>query len=118
EKVMDLAPELLDRLTLHLIPGLGPKLTASLVERFGSAANALRADASQLSEVPHIGANLAGKLRQAMDRVDVQAELTRMQEKGVALLQLGVPPYPAVLATIHDPPNLLYLRGQLEPRDQ
>ena len=115
---MDLAPEMLDLLALHLIPGLGPKLTTALLERFGSAAKVLQADAGQLSEVPHIGANLAGKLRRAMDQLDVQAELDRIQEKGVSLLRLGTPPYPPILATIHDPPGLLYLRGTLETRDQ
>jgi len=115
---MELTPEMLDLLALRLVPGLGPKLTAALQERFGSAANVLRADANQLSAVPHIGSNLAGKLRQAMNQVDIQAELTRMQEKGVSLLRLGVPPYPAILATIPDPPGLLYVRGHLEPRDE
>jgi DNA processing protein len=110
--------ELLELLALHLVPGLGPRLTASLLERFGSAANVFKADVSQLSEVPHIGDNLAGKLRQAISRVDVQAELTRMKEKDVTLLQRGVPPYPEPLATIADPPGLLYMRGNLEPRDR
>jgi DNA processing protein len=115
---MELTPDMLDLLALHLIPGLGPKLTAALLERFGSAADVLRADANQLSAVPHIGSNLAGKLRQAMNQVEVQAELARMQEKDVSLLRLGVPPYPAILATIPDPPGLLYVRGNLEPRDE
>src|SRR5260370_12671764 len=115
---MEISQEQLELLSLHLIPGLGPKLTGSLLERFGSAAHVLQADAGQLSEVPHIGPNLASKLRQAMNQVDVQAELARMREKGVSLLPLGAPPYPAVLATISDPPGLLYIRGNLEPRDQ
>jgi DNA processing protein len=115
---MDLSPETLELLALHLVPGLGPKLTAALLERFGSAARVFQADAAQLSEVPHIGPNLAGKLRQSMKKIDVQAELARMLEKGVSLLCLGTPPYPAALATIPDPPGLLYMRGNLEPRDQ
>lgn len=116
--LMNLSPETLDLLALHLVPGLGPKLTAALLERFGSAAQALRADANELSGVPHIGPNLAGKLRTAMQKVDVHAELARMEEKGVSLLCLGTSAYPATLATIHDPPGLLYMRGSLEQRDR
>src|SRR6516225_3930252 len=107
------SPEMLDLLALHLVPGLGPKLTAALLERFGSAAKVLQADAGELSEAPHIGANLAGKLRKAMEKIDVQAELARMKDKDVSLLCLGKPSYPAVLATIPDPPGLLYVRGNL-----
>src|SRR5437899_735322 len=52
-----------------------------------------------------------------MDQVDVAAELARMEEHGVRLLRRGTPPYPAALETIAVPPDFLYLRGTLEPRD-
>ncbi len=114
---MDLSADKLDLLALHLVPGLGPRLTMALLERFGSAAAVLRAAASQLGQVPRIGANLADKLRQAMDRVDVAAELERMQQHQVQLLFLGEPDYPAALASIDDPPRLLYVCGSLTPAD-
>src|SRR5260370_19891041 len=57
-----------DLLALHLVPGLGPRLTAALLRRFGTAAAVLQATAGELQEVPHIGANLAGALCQAMRR--------------------------------------------------
>jgi len=115
---MELSPDLRDMLALHLVPNLGPKLTAALLERFGSAAGALRAGSAQLQEVPHIGDKLAHKLRQAMDQLDVAAELARMAEHGVSLLQRGKPGYPVVLANISGAPELLYVKGSLEPRDQ
>ena len=33
---MDLSREEREQLALHLVPGIGPKLTAALLERFGS----------------------------------------------------------------------------------
>src|SRR5262245_7779720 len=104
-------------LTLHLVPGLGPRLTAALLERFGSAEAVLRADATRLREVPHVGDKLAGAIREALARADVEGELRRMDEHHVRLVALGTPEYPAPLATIPDPPHLLYVRGTLEPRD-
>ena len=50
-----LAPDVLDHLALALVPGLGPKLTAALLERFGTPAAARRATAAQLRAIPHIG---------------------------------------------------------------
>jgi DNA processing protein len=106
-----------DLLALHLVPGLGPRLTAALLERFGSARAVLQASAGQLQQVPHIGAKLAEDLVRSLRTVDVPAELERMGLHNVQLLVLGRPAYPPALATIPDPPHLLYVRGSLEPAD-
>jgi DNA processing protein len=115
---LDLSPETRDLLALHLVPGLGPRLTAALIDRFGSPAAVLQASSGQLGEIPHLGAKLAEKIRKALNHVDVAAELARMAEHGVTLLRLGESSYPAALATIDTPPGLLYVRGDLEARDQ
>lgn len=104
-------------LTLHLVPGLGPRLTAALLERFSSAEAVLHAPANQLREVPYLGAKLAADLVEAVRRVDVDAELERMAKHRVGLLMLGQPEYPASLAQISDPSHVLYLRGNLLPSD-
>jgi DNA processing protein len=111
------APEVRDLLALHLLPGLGPRLTAALLQRFGSAGAVLRAGASQLREVPHIGPKLSEDLSAAMRSLDVDAELALIAQHGVHLRALGTPQYPAGLAQIHDPPHLLYVRGSIEPAD-
>src|SRR5215472_9777932 len=95
-------------LTLHLVPGLGPRLTAALLRRFGSAEGALRASADQLREVPYLGAKLADELAEAIGRVNVESELEQLSKHAVWLLALGSPEYPASLSQIADPPHLLY----------
>jgi DNA processing protein len=109
--------ELRDLLALHLVPGLGPRLTAALLDRFGSAAAVLQATPEQLQQVPYVRAKLARDLYQAVRRPDVDAELELMRHQGVRLLALGTPQYPAPLANIADPPHLLYVRGTWEARD-
>jgi DNA processing protein len=104
-----------DLLALHLGPGLGPQRIAALLERFGSAAAVLRAAPDQLREVPYIGPKLTAAVREGLGRVD--AELEQMERHGVRLLALGTADYPAALATIPDPPHLLYLRGSLQEGD-
>jgi DNA processing protein len=96
---------------------LGPRLTAALLERFGSARSVLQARADELQRVPHIGAKLAEDLSRSMGTADVPAEMERMARHHVQLLVLGSPAYPSALATIADPPHLLYVRGSLEPGD-
>ncbi|MCZ2340965.1 MAG: DNA-processing protein DprA [Bacteroidales bacterium] len=110
-------PELADHLALALIPGLGPKLTAAVLQHFGSAAAARQATAPQLEAIPLIGAKLATKFAAALRRVDITQEWQRIQLGGVSLALLGTPEYPAPLATIPDPPPLLYFRGAFAPAD-
>jgi DNA processing protein len=112
-----MTPDLRDLLALHLVPGLGPRLTAALLRRFGSASVARRASAAQLREVPHIGAKLSEDLFQSLHSVDVDAELALVERHGVHLRALGAPDYPAGVAEIYDPPPLLYVRGTVEPGD-
>ena len=63
-----------DLLALHLVPGLGPRLTAALLELFGSARAVLKASSQELQRVPHIGAKLAQDLAVSLRTVDVAAE--------------------------------------------
>jgi DNA processing protein len=101
-----------EHLALALVPGLGPRLTAALLERFGSAAVARRVTAMQLLDVPHIGEQTAGKLVAALRTVDVEPELQLMAKHGAQAVPLGFPGYPAPLARVPAPPPLLYFRGQ------
>lgn len=110
-------PELRDLVALSLVPGLGPRLTQALLNRFGSAAAARRATPAELERIPHIGANLAHKFADALRTADPEAELERVARHGVKLLAKTSPEYPARLAELADAPQLLYLRGNMSPAD-
>jgi DNA processing protein len=104
-------------LALHLVPGIGTRLTSALLERFGAAAGVLQATAAQLQDVPHIGSKLAPSLSSAMRQVNVDAELELMKRQSVRLLFRDDPDFPSSLQDIPDSPHLLYLRGTLLPSD-
>jgi DNA processing protein len=106
-----------DHLALALVPGLGPKLTAALLRRFGSAAAARQATAAQLRQVPHIGDTTAEKLAAALRAADVETELRLLAEHGVRPVPLGFAGYPPPLERIPDPPPLLYFRGEWAEAD-
>jgi DNA processing protein len=112
-----LSAEVRDLLTLSLVPGIGPRLTAALLERFGSASAALGASAAQLAEVPYLGPRLAEEVAAARQRVDVDREIGRAEQFGVRLVARGAPEYPALLAEVSDAPYLLYVRGTLTAAD-
>jgi DNA processing protein len=106
-----------DWLALHLVPGLGPKLTSALLKRFGSVAAILQARPNELSDVPHIGEKLALQLHEAMQKIDVTGELELLAKHNTSVRVLGAPDYPQSLASIADPPQLLYVCGSLLPQD-
>ena len=108
----DLPEAVRDHLALALIPGLGPKLTAALLEKFGSASTARQASASQLLAIPHIGDKIASGLAAALRAVDIAPELALMEKHGATVVPLGVPGYPPPLAKVPAPPPLLYFRGE------
>jgi len=112
-----LTQELRDLLALSLVPGLGPRLTRALLERFGSASAVRQATAEQMQQVPHIGADLAGKFTSSLVSCDIEPELALLQRHGVELLPISSPAYPARLATISDAPPLLFFRGTVLPAD-
>jgi DNA processing protein len=109
--------ELRDLVALSLVPGLGPRLTQALLNRFGSASAARLASPAELERIPHIGSNLAHSFAAALRTVDPDAELERVARHGVRLLAKTSPDFPARLAELPDSPQMLYLRGTTSPAD-
>ena len=112
---MKLTDEQRDLLAMHLVTGVGPRLTAALLDRFGSASAVLRASVAELTEVPYLGPKVAESLTRALANPDVAAECKLIEQHGVTLCALGQSEYPATLATIDDAPHLLFVKGQLDP---
>ncbi|MBI2804990.1 MAG: DNA-protecting protein DprA [Planctomycetes bacterium] len=107
-----------DLIALHLVTGVGPRLTSALLEHFGSAAAVLNASQAELMEIPYLGAKVAESLTRALANPDVPRECAAIQDNGVHLRLLGRSDYPANLATIDDAPHLLFVKGVLETRDE
>jgi DNA processing protein len=107
-----------DLIALHLVTGIGPRLTSALLEHFGSASAILNASVSELLEVPYLGPKIAESLQRALANPDVARECEQITKHGVHLTVLGRPDYPANLATIDDAPHLLFVKGGFEARDE
>jgi DNA processing protein len=115
---VDLADDERDLIALHLVTGIGPRLTSALLDRFGSASAILKASVHDLLEVPYLGPKVAESLQRALANPDVAKECAEIVKHNVQLHVLGRPSYPANLATIDDLPHLLFVKGTLETRDE
>ncbi len=115
---MTLSDDEHDLLALHLVTGVGPRLTSALLEHFGSASAILHASSLELMEVPYLGPKVAEALTRALANPDVARECEAIEKHGVHLRVMGRPDYPANLATIDDAPHLLFVKGTIESRDE
>jgi len=100
--------EALDRLRLARAEGIGPITFQRLVDRFGSATEAIAA-------LPGL-ARAGGRSRPLAvpGRAEAEAELARLARLGGRMLVLGEPDYPIQLAHLADPPPALAVLGSVE----
>ncbi len=110
--------ETLARLKLHLLPGLGPKTLAALLERFETAERIIRTPASELMTVPNIGQKTADQLIDALNKLNIDAELALVEKHQARMLHLDHPDYPAALRNISTAPFFLFTRGTFQPADE
>lgn len=98
-------------LALALTPGLGPRLSARLLQRFDSPEGVFRASLPQLESC-----SLTAAAAQAIFKKEAfkraEKELASIQKiAGCSLLNWTEPEYPQTLLQIYDPPVSLYVRG-------
>jgi DNA processing protein len=105
------------RLHLRLTPEVGNLAFQRMLERFGSAAAALKASPNELAEIEHVGKWRAEAIAAGRDRVDPDIELRTAESAGARVIVFGEPEYPAALRYIHDPPPALYVRGAIAEAD-
>ena len=85
------SPEIRSWLHLHLTSGVGPTIFRQLLETFGSAKVALRADRSALVSTKGVGPVTADGIVSSRSQVDVDAELQLISKVGVTLLTWNSP---------------------------
>jgi DNA processing protein len=112
------AEELVDNVRLSLVSGVGPLLWKALLERFGTSAAVLAASKDELQRVDGIGPKIAARIVAAHEEVDAEAELRLAGEHGIEVVTEADSSYPRPLRQIHDPPGVLFRRGQPQTQDE
>jgi DNA processing protein len=98
--------------------GLSPARQLALLAAFGSAAAILAATDAQLRQVDGIEALHVHKLRRAQRATDVEAILQRLAQWQGRIVPITAPEYPPRLRDLAEPPPVLFVQGELRPRDQ
>ena len=104
-----------DLLRITLLPGLGPILTRRAIDTLGSPRAVLEASRRELTSIRGVGARTAGAIIDARPTIEdqLQRELDEANTIGARLLTLIDDDYPELLKQIHDPPPVLFVRGDV-----
>ena len=104
--------ELTAQLALNRVPGVGSVTYSNLLETFNSAADVFNANRQQMSSVPGITPDIVDALIMGKDATDVAEDIKWLQEDhSHHAIYLSQAQYPALLAQIHRPPPVLFLKG-------
>ncbi len=103
---------------LNLIEHVGPVRVRQLLEHFGDAAAILRASKQELLQARNIGEETAESIAHWEKTVNLGAELKRIEEFGCRIVVQADQEYPELLRQIYDPPVVLYVKGELLPKDK
>ena len=103
--------ELLQHLSLTLIPQVGDVQIGILLKHFGSPASVLSASIKALEEVPGIGTIRAAAIRNCNVQQRVEAEWQFIQNNHIKVLVKGYDGYPPKLEHCIDAPHVLYYKG-------
>lgn len=96
---------------LRALKGVGDRTLFELLERFGSGREAMAASEAAFAEVA--GREAASGRRGPEPRAVARKALRRAGELGLRIVRWGGPDYPAGLEHLHDPPAVLFLKGEL-----
>jgi len=106
-----------DWIALNLIPGVGPRSFLKLLSEFRSPDRILAARERELAEALGQKREIAQRIANYRDVVDVEREMQLIEQYDVTVITLEDPRYPLRLAEIYEPPILLYVRTALLERD-
>lgn len=98
------------------VPGIGPARITLLLEYFGSLERAWFASRTELMGTG-LGPREIDSLLTVRRRTDPEFELGRLAKLGFAAITWQDGEYPEQLRQIHSPPPVLYIWGDLQPRD-
>ncbi len=104
--------ELIAQLALNRVPGVGSLTYTNLLQYFGTASDVFSANRQQLLRVPNLTQDQVEQLASGIDAMNVEQDVLWLEEDpGHQVISLSHASYPALLAQIHRPPPVLFLKG-------
>jgi DNA processing protein len=101
----------------NIVSGIGPVRLKRLLEHLGDASVAWHASEAELRSAG-LERQPTESLLAAREELDLDEELERVHAEGAQVITWEDERYPPRLSQIHDAPPVLYVKGEIEPRDE
>lgn len=106
-----------DWLILNMIPGVGSSTFQRLIKFFGSPSLVLGASLKELAMVRGITPAVCQSIVDNRTKIKIDEELRLIEKHNCRVITIEDQAYPQNLKAIHDPPPLLYVKGELTDSD-
>jgi DNA processing protein len=104
--------ELTARLALNRVSGVGPAAFSNLFQCFNSASEVFNANRTQLSRVSDVSHDVVNLLLKGIEATNVELDILWLEENPChQVIFFQHQDYPELLARIHRPPPVLFLKG-------
>ena len=106
-----------DWLKLVSINSLGPSKIQKLLKIFKSPKEIFKYDNKQLSDLTFLSENTINEIKKNENNEFIENQLKLLEKYNVRLISITEDEYPDLLKFIYNPPILLYIKGNILPRD-
>ncbi len=110
--------EKIAQVSLNMVPGIGGKIFRRILNQFDTARDFLDAGPGAWRRIDGIGDQIAVRLQELLEEGGGEREFEEARDMGLQLLTIQEPAYPSLLKTVHDPPAVLSVMGDLSDRDR
>lgn len=107
-------PEMLYRIALAMIPGIGGITARKILDMVGSPQAVFREKKNLLVKIPGVGNNLADRITQGQVLQQAQDELEYIRTENISAICYGDADYPSRLVQCYDAPLVLYAKGNAQ----
>lgn len=105
-------------LQLNLVPDVGPITFAKLIEAFGDIDGVFAASSYKMAQIKGISQKKAEQIQDSLrDDSAAKKEFDLASRLGIDILTFDDPSYPLLLKKIDDPPQVLYVKGDIVRND-
>ncbi len=109
---------LIHKIALSMIPGIGNVNAKKLIASFGEIENIFKAKKTELLKVPGIGTHLANEILHSNALDEAQKEIKFLEKNGIKTYFLLDNDYPERLKHCEDSPVILYFKGNADLNKQ
>ncbi len=100
----------------NIIGGIGPMAFKKLLDTFSSLEDAWMAPANKLAQIG-LGKLIIERITEQRPKINPDLEMGKLDKEGIKLITIQDKNYPILLKEIHSPPALLYVKGEMKPKD-